>query len=188
MTLHNGVSAAYPGAPLPAGTDILTPYIGVPGTPGAPDTPHCWTADECNAYLVATPELRFLPVYVHNFPGDPVADAGNAANAALALGWKSNDGRLIALDLETFVDVQYVTDFAANLRQLGFATMPYGSAAYVEQNPGCAGRWLALLTSSPPRNLPAGAVGQQWRFGQDWDYSVFSEGVYDGCGYGPRHG
>ena len=186
MTLYNGVDAAFPGAALPAGTQILAAYIGEPTDPGPPDTPHIWTAAEWNSYLTVAPQLRFLPVYVHNYAGDAVADATNAANAATELGWIPGKGRLIAFDLETFVDPPYVTDFDANLKQLGFETMPYGSAFYVDQNPPCAGRWVAQLTANPPRSLPAGAIGQQWKFGGSWDYDVFSQYVYDNCGRGPR--
>ncbi len=187
MTLYHGADGAYPGAPLPAGTSILAAYVGEQQDPGPPDTPHIWTTGEWNSYLEADPHLRVLPIYTHSYPGDPVADADNAADAVLELGWKPGIGRLIAIDLETLVDPPYVSALGARLEARGFHGMPYGSAYYVMQNPPLAGRWVAQLTSYRPAAIPPGAVGVQWRFGQHWDSNVFSEFVYANCGVGLRH-
>lgn len=188
MTLYNGVDGAYPGAPLPPGVTILAGYVGEPGEPGVPDTPHIWLPGEWNLYVQQHPELRLLPIYTHSYPGDPAADASNAVNAVLELGWAPGIGRLIAIDLETLVDVQYVEELGAQLVNRGFRGMPYGSAYYVNQNPPLAGRWVAQLTRYRPTMLPGPAIGVQWRFGASWDDDVFSQVVYDNCGRGLRRG
>jgi len=188
--LYNGVDAATPGAPLPPDTHILAAYIGIPNQFG-PDTPHIWTPEEWNVYLTEQPDLRALPIYTHNFPGDPKNDAANAAEAAEQLGWtphlKGSNRRIIAIDLEVMVDPSYVTPLFDEIDLLGFSPMPYGSAGFVKGNPMGIGYWEALLTRLPPTVLPGGTQGIQWRWGPQWDSNVFSERVYLGCGRGLRH-
>jgi hypothetical protein len=192
MTLHNGVDAAFPGGQLPAGTSILAAYVGGEFQPGAPDTPHIWTASEWNHYLDVDPNLRLLPIYTHNFPGDPVADANNAVDAVRALGWAPNMPgdlrRIIAVDLEVFVDPPYVSALGTEIGNRGFAMMPYGSNGEVKGNPPGIGYWVADLVMTAQKTLGTGVQGVQYRFGQQWDYNVFSQRVYDGCGVGRRRG
>jgi hypothetical protein len=92
----------------------------------------------------------------------------------------------VAIDAETLVDPVYFSAFAARLADRGFCTLLYGSAHFVTQNPGVNGHWAALLTANRPTMLPFGVVGQQWRFGAEFDFSVFDEFVYANCGHGPR--
>lgn len=192
QTLYPGVDASTPGAPLPAGTKILAAYVGIAGRYG-PDTPHIWTADEWNHYLSADPELRVLPIYTHNYPdGNPDADAADAVEAVEALGWAANlpdpGRRFIALDLEIMVNADYVYKLGEGIWNRGFRAIPYGSASYVTQNPAFAGRWEAILTRHAPTVLNPGQRGIQWSWGTDWDYDVFDQETYDGCGVGLRHG
>jgi hypothetical protein len=138
--------------------------------------------------LYGGPELRSLPIFVHDFPGDPVQLANNACDAAIDLGWTDKHGRLIAIDLETLVAPDYVHGLDTQITARGFKMMKYGSAAYINQNPPTrGGTWIALLTAHRPAQLPLGeAVGQQWRFGPVWDLNVFDSFVYDNCGQEPR--
>lgn len=193
-TLYNGADTAAPGHPLPAGTKILCGYIGAHDLPGQPDALHVWTRAEWNQYLDAGsplyggPELRSLPIFVHDFPGDPVQLANNACDAAVDLGWAHRLGRLIAVDLETLVDAAYVSGLNKQIRARGFRCMKYGSPSTINQNPATdGGTWMALLLAHRPSVLPPDTVGDQWRFGTEWDLSVFDKFVYDNCGVGPRH-
>jgi hypothetical protein len=188
--LYNGVDSAYPGAPLPAGTQILCAYVGGKFLPGAPDTPHIWTTDEWNGYYEDHSKIRMLPIYVHNYPGDPVECADNAVNAVTALGWAANmpgdERRIIVLDMEIFVAPAYVHGFIDRASQRGFATMVYGSWDFVVRNPPGIGYWMSHLLPHAPSILPPNAQGVQWRYGAQWDYNVFSSRVWNGCGQGPR--
>lgn len=192
-TLYNGADTAKPGSPLPKGTKILCAYVGAKDLPGQPDARHVWTLDEWNLYLdpnshlFGGPELRSLPIFVHDYPGDPAQLAINAVDACIDLGWSANEGRFVCIDLETLVDPQYVSSLNIEVRALGFRLMKYGSAHFINQNPPVdGGTWMALLANRRPAMLPPGTVGQQWHFGTEWDQSVFSEFVYANCGRGIR--
>lgn len=193
MTLYKGADSASPGTLLPKGTQILAAYVGAKDLQGQPDARHIWTLDEWNLYLnpasdlYGGPELRTLPIFVHDYPGDPAILAENAVDACVDLGWARHLNRLIVIDLETLVDPQYVSSLNIEVRARGFRLMKYGSAGYVNQNPPVdGGTWMALLTPSQPTVLPSGTVGQQWRFGPTWDNDIFSEFVYANCGRGVR--
>lgn len=191
--LYPGVDGVSPGAPLPAGTKILVVYIGARDLPDPPDALHVWTIAECNLYLdpasslYGGPDLRILPVFVHDFASPAGLVAANMADAALDMGWAPRIGRIIYLDLETLVQPVFVAAVGAELARLGFVLGKYGSSGYVNQNPPVpGGTWMALLQSRQPRALPPGTVGQQWRFGSPWDSDMFSQFVYDNCGRGMR--
>lgn len=192
--LYSGIDASRPPAGLPMWpVDIVCGYVGDASLPGPPDTPHIWTPDEWNTlYEASRGRARMLPIYTHNYPGDPVADAKNAVDAVRALGWApnmpGNSRRIIALDLEVFVDRPYASQLEQEIWNLGFAAMPYGSNWYDLQNPPGIGWWVALLVLRAPRWLGPGVQGVQWQWGPVWDRSVFSQRVWDGCGQGARHG
>ena len=192
--LYKGVDSARAGNPLPPYTKILAAYIGASDMPGRPDARHVWTMDEWNMYLnpdsvyYGGAELRALPIYVHDYPGDPLADAKNAADAAIDLGWSDAVGRLLFWDAETLVDPAYCSALNLELRLLGFRLGKYGSQGTINQNPPVAGgTWIATDSRIAPSQLPPGCVGDQWLFGGPWDFSVFGEFVYANCGRGPRH-
>lgn len=192
QTLYQGADASQPGAPLPAGTQILAAYVGRSGA-GAPDTPHIWTAAEWNHYVDAVPGLHLLPIYVHNFTDqDPRVDAANAVEAVRALGWFPGMAgalrRIIVLDLETMVAFEWAAAVMLAIYDAGFMPLPYGSFRDVIQNPSMIGWWEALLTRTAPTALAPGQAGVQWAFQASWDLDVFSKAVYDGCGVGKRTG
>lgn len=194
-----GVDASYPGNKLPQGTEIVAGYVGAPDLLGTPDTPHLWTLEEWNWYLdpksdrpdlYGGPGLRALPIYTHDYPGDPVADANNAIDAMTDLGWRQHWTRLVAWDSEALVDAVYEGRLARQLQvAAGWNMLPYGIARTITMVPvpkGSPGVWAAALQPQQPRGLPDGWAGQQWRFGEDWDYDVFTPAVYNQCGLGPR--
>jgi hypothetical protein len=191
--LYPGADGIRPGLPLPAGTKILAAYIGAKDLPDPPDAFHVWTVDECNLYLdpasklYGGPELRILPIFVHDFTADPVRVAANMADAATDMGWSASLRRIIMLDLETLIAPEWVAAVKTDLAARGFRLGKYGSSGYVNHNPPVpGGTWMALLTGRRPTVLPPGTVGQQWAFGANWDLDMFSQVVYDGCGQGPR--
>ena len=188
--LYDGSDASVPGRPLPEPTDILCAYVGAADLAGQPDTPHIWTRAEWDKYLTAHRDLRVLPIYVHDFAGDPKADSDNAIDAIVDLGWKEGIDRLLVLDMETRVDPAYVRAFDHYVASAGFRLMLYGSLVFVLQNPApLGGYWAASLTRRRPSVLPSfpGVRGQQWRFDfEGFDRSVFDRFVYDNCGRGLR--
>ena len=193
MTLYAGADASQPGNPLPPGTRIVAGYIGALDLPGQPDTPHIWTLDEWNLYLdpasqlYGGPELRALPIYVHDFPGIPETDAANAIDAVTDLGWSDRKSRIIAWDAEFLSDDAYAASLRRALHRGGFRLMTYEQTPL--QDPSTDFRWIFRILPAharPPRALPAGWDGWQWTFGARWDGDVFSAAVYDGCGRGPR--
>lgn len=193
MTLYQGADGIKPGIPLPAGTKILCVYVGAFDLPDPPDAVHVWSVEECNLYLdpdsplYGGPDLRVLPLFVHDFGADPAKVAANAADALLDMGWSDKLGRLIYLDVETLVDPVFVNGVDSELGRRGFRLGKYGSAGYINRNPPVAGgTWMALLQRRRPTILPPGTVGQQWAFGPQWDFDVFSQFVYDNCGQGLR--
>jgi hypothetical protein len=194
VTLYNGADASRPGAPLPIGTHIVAGYVGDPGLQGQPDTPHIWTQDEWNLYLdpaspLHVPGIRALPIYTHDYGGNPALDAINAVTAMKDLGWHRGN-RYLAWDSEFLIDKPYEDALAAELwRWAGWGLLPYGVARTITQvpvPPHSPGVWAAALQPQQPRFLPPGWAGQQWKFGDAWDLNVFSQAVYDGCGMGPR--
>lgn len=193
MMLHAGADSATPGKPLPPGTTILAAYVGAPDLPARPDAKHVWTPDEWNLYLdpasplYGGPELRALPIFVHDFAGDPIAIADNAADALLDLGWGTGIGRLVYLDLETLVNALLVDGVERRLHHRGFVLGKYGSQGTINRNPPVpGGTWMATDSKVPPLALPEDRVGDQWLFGPVWDLTGFSKFVYAGCGQGPR--
>lgn len=190
--LYDGADAAFPGKPLPAGTEILAGYVGIPGAHG-PDTPHIWSASEWNQYIDAEPGLRLLPVYTHNFPdGDPDADAADAVDACRRLGWAPGMPapfrRFIAVDIETLVAPDYLRKLGQGIWNRGFRCITYGSSSTVSHNPPFAGYWLANWTGRKPRALGQNQRGIQYAPGGEWDLSIFDQATYDGCGRGARTG
>lgn len=186
MELFNGVDGAYAGGPLPAGTRILAGYVGEPGKPGNPDTPHIWTQAEWNEYLNQDTGLRALPIYTHNYPGDPRECAHNATAAVLELGWLPNIGRLVVVDLETLVDGQYQTELASAMDDFGFEMLPYQNV-WAAQAAGWTGHlWAPVLSRYRPTALNGKMAGIQWQWGNAWDYDVFGRYVWDRAGRGLR--
>jgi hypothetical protein len=192
--LYPGVCAAYPGAQLPKGTKILAGYVGIPGQGNAsPDTPNIWSAAEWNHYAEADPDLRLLPIFVHNYAdGQPEVDGANAVAAVAELGWSTaltgEAERIIVIDAETLVDYEYFGAMGEAISRAGFRPVIYGSASTVRGNPAFGGYWMADFNNThAPTALASGNLGVQWKPGGSWNLSVFSQDMYFGCGHGPRH-
>jgi len=192
-TLYKGADAAFPGAPLPAGTSVLAAYIGIPGKGTAsPDTPHIWSRADWNSYIGKQPEIRLIPMYVHSYDdGDPQADAANAVDAAEELGWQrgyaGDERRIIVIDAETLTDHAYFLTMGEAIEAAGYQPVMYGSASTLGALPKFKGYFVANYNySHAPTALAEGILGIQWKPGGPWDLSVFSQAMYDGAGVGPR--
>jgi hypothetical protein len=190
--LYKGADAALPGKPLPAGTQILCAYVGIPHEPTSPDAYHLWAGAEWNEYIEKQPDLRLLPIYVHNYAdGHPTQDGQNAVAAVSELGWSANlpapNRRFIVVDMETMIDPAYFYEMCQAIYDGGFRAVPYGSASTIRHNRPFAGYFVADYNfTRQPTTLPAGDLGLQWHNGTDWDNSIFSEELYQGCGTGLR--
>jgi hypothetical protein len=192
--LYRGADAAFPGAALPAGTTVLAAYVGIAGKGSAsPDTPHIWSKSDWNGYVEKDPQLRLLPIYVHNYDdGQPVRDAMNAVDSVEALGWtkgaKGDAERIIAVDCETLQDYRYFEEMGNTIYANGYRVVTYGSSSTIRSNPRFAGYWIADYNySHAPTTIPSGAVGLQWKPGGAWDLNLFSQALVDGTGVGLRH-
>lgn len=198
MNYVNGVDASTPGAPLPKGTGILFGYIGAKDLSGQPDTPYIWTLADWNMYLSPTGDLyrgsqvRPVPIYVHDYPGDPVADAQNAVDAMADLGWAMGIGRLLFWDAETLIDPQYTDALAVECMRFGVRLGKYGSLSTIESDPPVpGGTWFAEYQDTKPVAIPANlGVAWQWasptQVGGAWDLSICNPWVYANAGRGIR--
>jgi hypothetical protein len=189
MTLYHGADASEPEIALPNGYRIVAGYIGALDLPGPPDTPHIWTVQEWNRFLDQAGNVRALPIYTHDYPGNPSQDAQNADDAATDLGWDPDNGsRIMAWDSEFLSDNTYCAGLKRALNVRGWRLMTYERTPL--QDPATDLRWIFNIQApftKPPSKLPAGADGLQWSFAGKWDLDIFSQTVFDGCGIGPRH-
>lgn len=199
QTLIPGADASRPGNQLPPGTMILGGYVGAPELLGQPDTPYLWTGQNWNWYLdpesdrpdlYGGPQLRSLPIYTHDYGGNPDLDARNAVDAMTDLGWHPSWLRVLGWDSEFLIDKAYEDGLAAAVWKLaGWSLMPYGVDRTITQVPApdhSPGLWTAIVPTPKPRWLPPGTAGRQYLFGDQWDSDVFTVEVYNQCGRGPR--
>src|SRR5579862_8220270 len=199
MQLYNGVDSATPGSPLPKGTTLLFGYVGAPDLSGKPDTPHVWTLADWNQYMspdgdhYGGPNLRVIPVYTHDYPGNPNEDARNAVDACADLGWDLHVGRLIYWDAELLVDEKYTDELAQCIHDRGMRMGKYGSLSTIESDPPVpGGTWFAAWRSEKPTTVPIDkGVAWQWSSPEQnhtpWDMTVARAFVYDNAGRSIRH-
>lgn len=157
MAEFTSYDAAFPPANPPS-TDIVAFYIGG-------DTPHPWTMAEIQAQ-----HARYrLPIYVRTGTGvtRAQADARECQNAILRRGIPT--GVLIALDMETGQDPQYVEEFQRLMAKVDHPVMTYGSRKYVFGNHAEI-YWVADWTGEP--HMAAGAKMTQYARLNDWDLSI----------------
>lgn len=194
MSLYNGVDISTPGAPLPKGTHLLFGYVGARDLSGRPDTPHIWTLDDWNQYvhpdspLYGGPRLRVVPVYTHDYAGDPVVDAKNAVDACADLGWALHAGRIIYWDAELLVDESYCDRLSLEISHQGMRMGKYGSLDTIKRNPPVpGGTWFAKWQTEKPPSLPSDlGVAWQWsspaQNGTPWDMTIADHFVYANAG------
>jgi hypothetical protein len=194
MTLYNGVDSDTPGSRLPKGTHLLFGYVGATDLSGRPDTPHIWSLDDWNMYmhpdssLYGGPRLRAIPVYTHDYAGDPVVDAKNATDACRDLGWDMYVGRLLYWDAELLVDEQYTDRLSLEVHNLGMRLGKYGSLSTINRNPPVpGGTWFAQWQDNKPTSIaPQNGVAWQWASPEQvqgaWDLTIADPFVYANAG------
>src|SRR5271166_890489 len=125
--LHRVFDAAYPPQTAPPGCDGVLGYIG-----GGRAT-HVWTLAEWDRFA----DLRQFPAYVPDFTTeDPTTAATSAAILMKERGWApfQPDRRVVVCDLETLIERGWYQQFAAEVEQLGFTAVAYGSLSMVLEN------------------------------------------------------
>ncbi|MDE2096413.1 MAG: hypothetical protein KGL39_04145 [Patescibacteria group bacterium] len=154
-------------APLnPPSTDIVCFY-----GPGG-DPYHVWsTAD------IQRQSARYrLPIFVRD---NPVPGEANS-DAQTFLAWLESigapKGTATVLDLEEAVAPDYVYAYGQAMHAAGYLVFPYGSPAYLMQNPALDGYWLGDPGATA---IPANCIGVQFGQGGNgaWDLSWFVDGL-----------
>jgi peptidoglycan hydrolase-like protein with peptidoglycan-binding domain len=150
--------AAYPPAQPPK-TDGVCFYIGG-------DTPHVWTKAEVDAQ---TARYR-LPVFVRSSPPGPGATTDSITTLFQLKQYGVPTGTLVALDLETAVDVSYVEEYYQDLRASGYKLIVYGSQSTILENKNPSGLyWGADWTSI--EHIHSGDQITQYRNFSSYDLS-----------------
>lgn len=187
MTLYRGFDAAFPPSKRYPSCQWAGGYIGG-------NTPNVWTLDEWNRFT--GPNFRVCPIWTGYHQNDPGDHAKAAVKAALALGWRAHATplRLIALDFEGEVDAEWITAFAAQLRNDGFDTCPYASLSAISGgDPPELGYWLPdwngfpVIPSQPPHVIAHQFEGDVPFMGTSVDVSVGDDTFWNGLGRGVRH-
>ena len=182
MTLHRMFDASVPPARAYPGCAAVAGYIG-----GA--TPHVWTLPEWERFSA----YRQLPIWVKAGSGTPLSQARQAATKAAGMGWRpfATHRRWIVLDMETWDDPPFVSDFAVTLHKQGFGCLVYGSASSVYGNPHADGYWVADWDGIPTlENFPDIKI-HQYADNVPWDggavdLSVLPDDALLHLGRGPR--
>jgi hypothetical protein len=124
------------------------------------NTPHVWT----EAQIVRQSNDYRLPIWVYDPLRITVEDAQKDAEAAVkaltTLGYPT--GKVVILDMETYVNGPYSEAFASALTAAGFKYAPYESEGiagnHVDPD---IGRWYAEWDNDPS-TVEAGAFGKQY--------------------------
>lgn len=161
MALLTFYDAAWPPAHPPA-TDGVCIYIGG-------DTLHVWSLDEIKQQIA-----RYrLPVFVRSNPGAPGVSAPADVTAAVThlMAMKAPAGTLVAWDMETAADAEYISTVYRLLRAAGYELIVYGSQSTVMGNQNPDGLyWGAQWTGS--EHLASGDAMTQYVSFSAWDESA----------------
>ncbi len=187
MTLYRMFDASTPPAEPYPGCAAVAGYIGG-------NTPHVWTLAEWQRFAA----LRQLPIWVAGLGAgskSSVQQGAEAVRKALSLGWRAHahDRRAIVCDMETAVNPAFLAGFAAVLHSSGFSCWPYGSQAFIFNDPAEDGYWVASYPGPGPNLAFPGerAVAHQYAAEVPWqggavDLSVVSGSGLAHLGRGPR--
>lgn len=109
-----------------------------------------------------------LPIWVAGFNGKDEAEACLVQLENLRVPVD----KVVALDMETRVDVTYVAGFGAIMQHHGYKVWVYGSASTVFGNPELEGYWVADYTFTPFMHSHPGTKATQWTDGAKYDQST----------------
>jgi len=163
---------------------------GVMGYLGGPRAARAWTLDEWRRFS----DIKQFGIYVPDIGANPLSQAREAVQLALALGWSDKmtgpEQRAIIIDLETSADAAWYDQHATEILAHGFVPVVYGSLSTVLDN--AADDVLAADWNDHPA-IPQGQTlrGHQYMadvsFGGTLiDYSTIDGWLYQRGGVGPR--
>lgn len=138
------------------------------------DTPHIWTKEQ----IVRQANAFRLPIWVYNpekhGAASAVIDSAECVKALREIGVPS--GKLVALDMETFIDPEYTKAFSDGITDSGYKYLLYESASDTSNFVGPIGRWDADWTGK--RHINDGSWGTQYadstQLGHPFDISAVS--------------
>lgn len=165
---------------------------GVMGYLGGPRATRTWTLDDWLPFS----RLRQFGIYVPDIGTNPLSQAREAVQLALALGWSDKmtgaQQRAIVVDMETSADPGWYDKFATDVSTHGFVPVAYGSLSTVLGNAATdviAANWNWMTPTIPPgQTFHGGQYAANKEFdGTVIDYSAFDDWLYERGGVGPRH-
>jgi hypothetical protein len=149
MSFLSFYDSAYPPANPPANMDGVCGYIGG-------DTPHVWDLTDWNSQHV-----RYrLPIFVRSNPSgaNASADVGSALTQLRAI--KAPKGILIAWDMETASDANYIKAVYKLISTDGYKLIVYGSQDEVFGNQNPDGLYWGADWTSVKGLVPGDAITQ----------------------------
>jgi hypothetical protein len=126
---------------------------------GGPSAFHVWSLNDWGLF----PSNPKLPMWVAGYNGADEAD--NAIGTLKGMGLSKV---LTVLDMETRVDISYVTSFGAKMQAANYKVLVYGSRSTVFRNPQLNGYFVADYTgvahmaTNPDTGDSLGVRGTQW--------------------------
>lgn len=161
-TFITGADAAY-AENIPPTTDVVFGYIG------GPLAYHVWTDLDWQRFT-GRPKV---PIWVAGFNGtEESAECIRTLKDLLV-----PPGSVIAVDLETRIDVGYVNGFFSQLHAVGYKVWVYGSLDTVFANPACNGYWVADYTGYAHMVNRMSVRATQWAndVPPGWDASLIKD-------------
>lgn len=136
----------------------------------SPNALHPWSSSDWAG--IPGPKL---PIWVAGDAGEPEAETVLSQLTMLGVPMRG----YVAVDMETRVDVTYVTKFGAILQHNRYRVLVYGSAETVFQMPQLNGYWVAGYLDPPePYMYPhQGVRATQWEAGTRYDTSAIKSWV-----------
>lgn len=186
MNFHQIFDAANPPASAPLIAEGALGYLG------GPRATHTWTLDQWQPFS----KLRQFPAYVPDIGTNPLSQAREAVQLALALGWSDKmqgaEQRAIIVDMETSADPAWYDKFATDVSAHGFMAVAYGSLSTVLGNAAddvIAADWNWDVPTIPPgQTFHGGQYTTGVKFGGTvLDYSSFDDWLFNRGGVGKRH-
>ena len=143
-----------------------TSFDVVAGYLSTPNADHPWTVNDWRGI----PGYK-LPIWAGGMNGLQEAEACLSQMQYLDIP----KGKVVALDMETRVDVSYVSAFGAVMQHNDYLVWVYGSASTVFGNPQLNGYWVADYLYMPFMYSHKGVRATQWTDGPLYDQSTVKQ-------------
>lgn len=186
MSYHLIFDAAIPPTRPPSSAE------GVMGYLGGPRAANTWSLEDWLPFA----GLRQFGVYVPDVSANPLSQARQAVQLALALGWSDKmqgaEQRAIIADMETSADPGWYDKFATDVSAHGFIPVAYGSLSTVLDNAAAdviAADWNWQVPTIPPgQTFHGGQYAANKEFDNTTiDYSAFDDSLFQRGGVRARH-